>query len=293
MKNLLVPCDFTQTAINAFRFALSVAAQSQGNIHLVHSIELPVVVDPLLAPMGELEESYRIEMKAKVDKAMTGLVSRYNKENIPVSKAVLYGLPTQNILTYARENDIDMIIMGSHGASGLRDMMLGSNAEKVVRRASIPVLVVKDMSLRPIRDIVFATSLNIEDSEALVEHVKELQAFFDAQLHLVWINTPEHFTSDTLTNKAFDKFVRHYGLHNYTARIYNDVNEEEGILAFARSINADLIAMGTHGRTGLQHLFMGSITGDVVNHSHRMVWTYPVKKSSSEAKFQEPLVLFP
>ncbi len=67
-------------------------------------------------------------------------------------------------------------------------------------------------------------------------------------------------------------------MKNYTINVYNDLGEEEGIIYFADSINADLIAMATHGRTGFAHVMAGSIAEDVVGHSKRPVLTFVVKK---------------
>ena len=66
-------------------------------------------------------------------------------------------------------------------------------------------------------------------------------------------------------------------LQNYTINIYNDKVEEDGIIYFAQDIEADLIALATHGRTGLLHLLSGSIAEDVVNHAKRPVWTFRLK----------------
>jgi nucleotide-binding universal stress UspA family protein len=75
-----------------------------------------------------------------------------------------------------------------------------------------------------------------------------------------------------------DAFIKKYELKNTSRSIYNDLSEEEGIMHYANDISADLIAMGTSGRTGLGHFFLGSIAEDVVNHAKRPVWTYRLHK---------------
>jgi nucleotide-binding universal stress UspA family protein len=74
------------------------------------------------------------------------------------------------------------------------------------------------------------------------------------------------------------EFAKKLMLKNYTINIFNDLSEEEGVIYFADSINADLIAMATHGRTGFAHVLAGSIAEDVVSHSKRPVLTFVVKK---------------
>lgn len=173
--------------------------------------------------------------------------------------------------------------MGSHGASGLREFFIGSNAEKIVRNSSIPVLVLKDYFKGPIKNIVFPNTLETEKQEDLTMKVKALQNFFKAQLHIVWINTPLNFTSDTITYERLNAFAKRFMLKDYTINIFNHPDEEKGILEFTRSVKGNLIAMGTHGRKGIAHLLNGSLAEDVVNHTKSLIWTYSLKNESAEA----------
>ncbi len=75
-----------------------------------------------------------------------------------------------------------------------------------------------------------------------------------------------------------EEFARHYDLSHYTLNTRNDFSEQDGIINFTHEIKADMIAMGTHGRRGLAHLFMGSVTEDVVNHVDCPIWTFVGKK---------------
>jgi K+-sensing histidine kinase KdpD len=172
--------------------------------------------------------------------------------------------------------------MGSHGASGLRELFIGSNAERLVRQSPVPVLVVKDYYKGPVKDIVFPNTLDMENQEDLVNRVKALQSFFNATLHLVWINTPISFTADHITRRRLDEFANAYGLKNYTINIFNHPDEEAGILRFTEFIKGDLIAMGTHGRKGIAHLVNGSVAEDLVNHTKGLVWTYALKREPVE-----------
>jgi hypothetical protein len=90
------------------------------------------------------------------------------------------------------------------------------------------------------------------------------------------INTPNNFKSTGVAEKIMTDFIAEFNLSNYSSHIYNDVNVEKGILNFAGSTDADLIAMCTHGRTGLDHFFNGSISEDLVNHTLRPVITFKI-----------------
>lgn len=278
MKRILVPCDFSSTSVSAYRVALDMAQISGGEIHLVNVVELPVLHDTVLMPVLSFEEALLQELKEKAEKQFEKLRRKYAGDFEDIASTVLYGNISIMLLQYIEEHNIDLVIMGTRGATGVREALIGSNTEKVVRRSPVPVLTVKKYQpASDIRSIVFPTSLQ-EDHPDLVAKVKALQKFFDATLHVVFINTPTNFTRDLVTAKRLNDFVKKYALRNVTTNIYNDPYEESGIINFAHSIDAGLIAMGTHGRKGLAHILSGSLTEDVVNHVDCPTWTYMIKK---------------
>jgi len=283
MKNILVPCDFSKPAINAFRFALDVASQSKGTIQLLHVIELPVLHDSLLMPVLNFEEELLKELREKADAEFLKLVSKYRVDGVKVMSKVVFGGVATMILNYITDNSIDIVIIGSHGASGAREFFIGSNAEKIVRRSPVPVLTTKEYYKGSVKNIVFPNSLETENQSDLIAKVKAIQNFFKAQLNIVWINTPENFYSDTITLERFKTFAKHYKLVNYTTHIFNYMNEEEGILQFAKLIKGNMIAMATHGYKGISHLVNGSLAEGVVNHADKLIWTYSLKNEPVEA----------
>jgi nucleotide-binding universal stress UspA family protein len=116
-----------------------------------------------------------------------------------------------------------------------------------------------------------------EDEEVFSRFVKRAQQLYDSTIHLVRINTPGNFQRDAIAKKYMQDFAKKLQLKNYTLNVFNDITEEEGIIYFADSINADLITMATHGRTGFAHVIAGSIAEDVVRHSKRPVMTFVTK----------------
>jgi nucleotide-binding universal stress UspA family protein len=279
MKKIIVPCDFSEQAVNAFRVALDIALESKGEIHLVHVVELPVMHDTVLMPVLSFEETLLKELKDKADTNFNKLINKHVKDDQKVIGKVLFG-PTSRMLTdYAESQKADVIVMGTHGASGVREFVIGSNAEKIVRSSSIPVLTIKKfVKISSFKNIVFPNTLDTENQEELVSQIKSLQNFFKAKLHILWINTPTNFTSDKITRKRLDAFVKRYMLKDCVISVYNDPYEESGIINYAMDTKADMIAMGTNGRKGLAHILSGSVAEDVVNHVQQPVWTYTLKR---------------
>jgi nucleotide-binding universal stress UspA family protein len=187
------------------------------------------------------------------------------------------GNPFHGMNAIITEHKVDLVVMGTRGVTNLEGMVIGTNTERVVRHSRCPILTVhKKPSSTDFKNIAYATAMS-KDEEVFSRIVKRTQQLYDSTIHLVRINTPGDFQRDNVVKDYMNKFAKSLQLKNFTINVYNDINEEEGILYFADSINADLIAMATHGRTGFAHVLAGSIAEDVVNKAKRPVLTFVVK----------------
>jgi len=283
MKKILVPCDFSKPAINAFRFAVDIAAQSKGTVYLLNIVELPVLHDTVMMPVLSFEAELLKDLKERGENSFSKIITKYGVEGAKVVSEVVFGSVFREINEFVKRQNIDLVVIGSHGATGIREFVVGSNAEKIVRNSPVPVIVVKDHSKGTIKNIVFPNTLDTEHQEDLTMKVKALQSFFKAHLDIVWINTPLNFSSDTETLKRLEAFARRYMLKDYSIHVFNHRDEEKGILEFANQVKGDIIAMATHGRKGISHLLNGSLAEDVVNHTKGLVWTYSLKNEKVEA----------
>ena len=195
-----------------------------------------------------------------------------------IKTSVEYGNPSMSIIKLIEDKKADLIVMGTKGAAGLKEIFVGSNTEKIVRGSRVPVISLpKASKIESVRNIVFPNSLREEDEE-LTLHLKSLQNFFKATLHIVYINTPALFKRDQETMTKLKDYTKRHLFKNVTTQVYNDLSEREGTMNFAADVGADLIAMGTHGRQGLAHLLSGSVAEDVVNHVNCPIWTLRLDK---------------
>lgn len=275
MKKILVPCDFSPCAVEAFQFALKIAAKNRGEVHVLKAIELPFMMvsgfdvqpyafDPKL--IRDLEANAR----DKFDK----LKLRYGAEGVKIFFHVRNEPPAPASRQFTKDNKIDLVVMGTKGTSGLKEYLIGSNTEKVVRMSTVPVFAIREaVDLYTIKKIVFPTTLRPDQTD-LVNRVKELQRFFGATLEVLWINTPMKFKTDAESKEMLAEYAKKYKLENYHLHVRNDTYEEDAIVHFAKEIKGDLVAMATHGRRGLAHQLMGSVAEDVVNHIQCPIWTY-------------------
>ena len=283
MQTILVPFDFSEEAENAFNFAQQLASKTGGKLKLVHIVEMPTTQS--FSTMGEmnldsaqLNQVYMIELVEKRKRQLQEIEELHQNKPYQFKTKIAFGNPYAGISTEITDIKADLVIMGSKGSSGLEELLIGSNTEKVVRHAKCPVITVKQpIHADQIKKIIFASDFS-EDNRIVIQHIKALQELLGAELSLVKINTPNFFETSKDSRLKIEEFITAHGLSNTHAVIYNSTSEEEGIIEYAEETKADMIALATHGRTGFMHLLSGSIAEDVVNHAKRPVWTMKITK---------------
>jgi nucleotide-binding universal stress UspA family protein len=281
MKKILVPVDYSKTSTIAFDVAFDIAKKDGAELIALNVVE--EVTPDSYRVTGEWHKAdwedriFTFELLKKAKVLLEKLVKDPKYDAVKVTGELRVGNPFHGISTIITENKVDLVVMGTKGFTKIDEMLIGANTEKVVRHSRCPVLTVqKKPATTDFKNIVYATSLS-PDEEIFSRMVKRTQQLYNSTIHLVRINTPSDFQRDRVVKDAMLKFAKKLGLKNYTINVYNDISEEEGIIYFSDSIDADLIAMATHGRTGFAHVMAGSIAEDVVGHSKRPVLTFVVK----------------
>ncbi|SHE40905.1 Nucleotide-binding universal stress protein, UspA family [Psychroflexus salarius] len=277
MKNILVPVDFSKPSENALRVAAKLAQRNNAKIHVLHVIEL---AESLFgAEQFNVDDEQIIFFMKLAKKKFSDFLDKDFLKDIETNDLVEVGSATFGIKEAVKDQDIDLIIMGSNGASGLEEVLIGSNTEKVVRHSNVPVLVVKhDIENLDFKTVLFATDFELENVEAY-NKAKTFADSFGAKMKLVYVNLPgnQFYSTSEVTNhmRNFLNEVQ-VPLNHENIIIYNDYTIEQGVLNAANNESAELIAMPTHGRKGLSHFFNGSIGEDVVNHSDLPVITFKI-----------------
>lgn len=283
MKKILVPTDFSKPAGIATEVAADIARKSGAELTLLHVVEEATtesfnVMGQVSVDAGWEEKLFNLRLIQKARKQIAKLADDPKLAGVRLKTELRIGTPYHGMNKIITEQKVDLVVMGTSGRSDLQQMIIGSNTEKVVRTAACPVLTMHQKpAAKEFKEIVYATSMD-KDEEVFSRIVRSTQKMYDSTIHLVRINTPSNFQRDVLVKKYMQDFAKRLQLKNYTINVFNDVSEEEGIIYFADSVNADLVAMSTHGRTGFAHVLAGSIAEDVVSHSRRPVLTFVTKR---------------
>jgi nucleotide-binding universal stress UspA family protein len=274
MKHILVPTDFSEQAEYALRAAALLAKKNNASIYLLHLLELPSQMSDAVSSGKSIPEVILFIRKA--NERLEDLKSQSYLQDILVESSVQLEKAFSGILSFNETNEIDLIIMGSHGSSNTEHLFIGSNTEKVVRLSKAPVLVIKkDPEDFQLEKIVFASDFSKETKKPFKSLLKFSQET-NAKLLLVMINTPNSFKTTQKSDEIMRKFLKKYDLKNYSTHVHNDTNIEKGITNFAESQGADLISICTHGRTRLSHFFNSSISQGLINHESRPVLTFRI-----------------
>lgn len=282
MKKILVPTDFSKPAQIAIDVAAGIAKKANAELILLHVIEEASgssfnISGEVTTSGGWEDKLFTMKLIERSKKQMATLVDGLTETGLKIKNELRMGTAFHGIRDIITEHKVDLVVMGTAGHTKLEDMIIGSNTEKIVRYSKCPVLTVhKKPVTTEFKNIVYATSMS-EEEEVFSRIVRTTQQMYDSTVHLVRINTPSNFQRDVVVKKYMQDFAKKLQLKNFTINIFNDLTEEEGIIYFAESISADLIAMTTHGRTGFAHVLAGSIAEDVVSHSKRPVLTFVTK----------------
>lgn len=289
MKTILVPTDFSETANHALQVATQLAKKNNAKLMLLHMLEIPEHILPEAQLTNDVHTTHN-NRQNDIPEAIFYMKLAHKRfdetkalgflEGVDYEEAIQNHLNFKGIIDSAHKHDADLIVMGSHGSSGLKEAFVGSHTEKVVRTSDIPVLVIKENSTDfTVNDFVFASNLDTENIESLVD-AYNLASTFNAKLHVVYINTPgSHFLTTRQIDDKMQTFIGASTLefNNLTTNIYDDITVEQGILNFSKKINADLIGVPTHGRRGLAHFINNSLSEDIVNHANTPVITFKIR----------------
>ncbi len=277
MKKILVPTDFSKYSEYALQAASIIAKKHNAEILALNMMGLSHTGLNKSSAQRATEALFHLKIAEKEFK--TFLDKDYLK-GIKVKEMVKDYTIFSELNTLALDNDIDLIVMGSHGTSGVEEMFVGSNTEKVVRTSDIPVLVIKsNPDNLSFKEVVFASDFKTENINAYHSAMNLFESF-NSNIHLLHVNVPHKFKTTMQMKeraRAFIALADAGNMKNFdNVTYYNDKTVEEGIHNYCERINADIVAIPTHGRRGLAHFFSGSISEDIANHEGRPVITFKI-----------------
>lgn len=277
MKQLLVPTDFSEDAAKAYPVAASLAKQYQARICLYH-INYPKFLEEFNSWDGfgmYNAPSQRVEQAdiSILEKRLSELAQLEIFQGIEVSTKISQATreePFNVILEELNNDSHDFIVMGTAGENQEGE----SVAEIIVRHTTTPMVTVKESveSFSP-KDILVVTDFDTI-SKGFVKRVESFSRQFEAKMHMLFVNTAAKFKTQKEVERLSRQLKRKYQMSDFQLHVYNATDLQSGIKEFVESNHMDFIAITTHGRRGLTHLFSGSAAEDLVNESAVPVFAY-------------------
>lgn len=260
MKKILFPTDFSKVANNAFEHALELAKIVKGELILLHTFELPIV-DNQFFPENYQTLFDTIEL-SKFDRfkdelqALRAIAEERNLGHIKLSHRLMDGSLIYNIKECIKLDKIDFIVMGTSGATGWKEMFMGTNTGEVITSIGVPVLSVPlEAKFTKIETIGFTTRFREKDREAL-KQIIAIAKKTNAKVKCLYVYTKE---SDN-TEATFDNWKDHFKNEPVNFFILPSDEVKETILEFITSQEIDILAMLTYKRSFFESLFSSSFT---------------------------------
>lgn len=263
---ILIPTDFSKLSNVAVQYAIGMAKQLDAEIILLHVVyinsppqafaefKLSQIIDKMTDNAMEDFETLTKEIKKETGK------------KLKLSYEILKGFPVQDVIeSFAQNNNIDLIIMGTKGASGLKKLLIGSNATAVISKSKFPVIVVPEHAcFNNIHHIVYATDMHSVGKE--LESLLRFAQLFNSSIHLLHIVSPDSKKKPD-ERKLMEKLLNKYNYSKLSIHISFSDEIEEAIDEYITNVKADLLVMFTHKPTFFEKFFGMSVTREMAFHS--------------------------
>ncbi len=274
IKKILIPTDFSDNSLKAFDHAILLAKITKAEVVLLHVMEDMMAtahignnMSPSLMALQNLEGNVLEYRKEQLNE----IIAKLEKENVPkVTPMVVIGRTHREIINALKNTEADIVFMGTHGVSGFREFIMGSNTASVVRDAPCPVLSVQKQPVKSgFKNILVPFSDRPHSREKVMYAIK-MAELYGATLHILGIdveNSPEHTKTIELEAAQIKEIIDNHQLQ-CTVKVMSAAYDFDTALSYAAKVNADLIVeMGDIEKQNIAEYFSGSFSQQIINHS--------------------------
>ncbi|WP_276359002.1 universal stress protein [Daejeonella sp. H1SJ63] len=275
MENLkiLIPTDFSVQAEYAYLMVKRLQEKTAIDIHFLHVLNVPDTVtmasDGTIQTCGEIDVNFVNQQKDIADRKLANLKVLYGDH---IQTHLVLGKTTDAILSFTGSNHFDLIVMGTKGASGLKEKLSGSETQIIARKSKTPLLsLMCDRSDLQIQNILLVHNFSNPLQENLVLMKKLINAF-DPKIHMLQITSGKVEFEKAKVEADMTRFAELNGISNFDCHLINDKDVENGVVHFNQMINMDIVCIGTHGKKG--GFFHQSATEKLINHLFKPIISF-------------------
>ncbi|MEI6817794.1 MAG: universal stress protein [Bacteroidota bacterium] len=284
IKTILIPTDFSENAHLAGKYAISMAQKTGAKIIFFHSYYVPIYAENI--PIDPITEG---NLKADAFSEL----EQFKKENITAHSEIASecivrtGNAVESILSVAKELNVDLIVMGTKGSSGISEVIFGSNTEDVLIKTEIPVLAIPEKALyKDLKKIVFATNYHFSDFQA-IEDLIVLGNLFDFHITVLHINDGEfnHEFEYSMLDNFRAKVKERSNYPNLYFQLIENKNIYEGLQTFIHQNDIDMIAVTSRKKALYNRLFGRSISKKMAFHTDIPLLVFKINQDDEITEF--------
>jgi nucleotide-binding universal stress UspA family protein len=270
---ILIPTDFSVQAEFAYLMVNNLGSKLPVETHFVHVLNVPdtVTMDGKgnIQTCGEIDVRYVEQQRDIALRKLENLKTLYGQD---IETHLALGKTIDTVIGVAAAHGFDLIVMGTKGASGIRDIISGTDTQMIVRRSQVPVLsLMCDRSDLQIQNLLLVHDFS-ENGNQDMKLMHRILAAFGAKVHLLQVAASKD--SEDSIRRNMDLFAKANGLETYEAHVLHDRDVESGVIHFNQMHNIDIVCIGTHGKGGWFH---SSATEKLVKHLFKPIISFHLK----------------
>lgn len=269
MKTILVPTDFSNNAFKALIYAAHLAKAIEAKILLLNAYQAPTASSNVMINFTDILEE---DSKKDLDKTINKLKAVEELSGVEIEGVSVYGFLTEAIAKVEAKNDIDLVIMGTAGASNLSNRLFGSNTTDAIKNTKLPLLVIpRDTEYKEWKNITFASNIQKDKNDCPFKPLTNLVKLIDTHLHIVTVVENEsEIDKDDIKNRIDNKLQ---GIL-YDVNVIENDSVAEGILDFIDDYDTDLLVLIRKNYGFIEGLLHSSVTKKLALHSAKPMLLY-------------------
>ncbi|WP_395808585.1 universal stress protein [Daejeonella sp.] len=269
---ILIPTDFSVQAEFAYLMVKKLEEKTSIDIHFLHVLNVPdtVSMDSRgdIQTCGEIDVNFVVKQKEIAERKLENLKVLYGNH---INVHLVLGKTTDAILDFSNSHGFDLIVMGTKGASGIKEILSGSEAQIIARRSKIPLLsLMCDRSDLQIQNVLLVHNFSNPKKEGMGLMHKLIKAF-NTKVHFLQITSGKVESELGKVESDMKHFAELNGIVNYECHLINDKDVENGVVHYNQINNMDIICIGTHGKGSLFHQ---SATEKLINHLFKPIISF-------------------
>lgn len=264
---IIVPTDFSPLSVIAVEYAAELALKTDADLVLAHHVYLDVHGHAMVAMKSERILEAMVENAEEDLESLSGRLSAKYPGLRPIEQKIVQGDQLDEAVTSAADSiGANLIVIGTKGASGVKKVLIGSNAASVIRKSRIPVISVPEHArFRGVERLVYSSDLQDVINELSI--LAPLARIFNAAIHIMHVDTGGVMDNDAI--RKVESGIRESEKYNSVIlNVFRNVEIVSALEKYIDDVNADMLAMFTHKTTFFDHLFGRSVTREMAFHSH-------------------------